>query len=158
MTVKPAFLQFKQAHPTDAEILTATAIKSKKMWNYPEEQMNLWADELTITTAYIVKNKVYKILRVEKYIGFISLIKKNNFLEIDHFWLLPENTGKGHGRAVFNFIVQTAKTLNYNRIRVYSEPNADGFYKKMDGKIIQKQESKIKGRYLAVFEFNLEVF
>lgn len=155
MSIKPLSIAFQQAHPTDAGILTETAVRSKKMWDYTDEEMDLWTDELTITTAYIAKNEVYKIFDSKKHIGFISLIRKDGFLEIDHFWLLPENTGKGYGRAVFNFIVQIAKTLNYNRISVYSEPHADGFYKKMGGTILQKQESKIKGRFLSIFEFSL---
>lgn len=86
--------------------------------------------------------------------GILEIAAAVACIEIDHFWLLPESTGKGYGRALFAFTVQTTKKLNYTVLRVYSEPNADGFYKKMGGKIIRKQESKIKGRFLSVFKFS----
>src|SRR5690625_6564815 len=103
------------------------------MWGYSQKQMNLWGNELTITTTYIAKNKVYKIFHKTQYLGFISLVAKKTFIEIEHFWLLPKSAGKGYGRATFAFIVQTAKKRNYNVIKVFSDPNADGFYRKMDG-------------------------
>lgn len=148
-------LKFKSASSNDSCLLTDTAFKSKRKWNYSEEQLALWTDELTITESYIRENSVFKIFDKNNYVGFFSLVKKDNYLEIDHFWLLPENTGKGYGKISFDFIQRTAQRLNYNILRVYSEPYANGFYSKMGGKIIHSKESKIKGRFLDIYEFEI---
>jgi len=155
MTNDSLAIRFERAVQNDADLLTKNTFKSKRIWGYTDEQMERWKDELTITPAYIAKNKVYKIFHETQYLGFISLLAKRTFIEIDHFWLLPKSTGKGYGRTIFAFIVQTEKEMNFNRIKVYSEPNADGFYRKMGGEIVHRIESKIKGRFLAVFEFRI---
>ena len=148
-------LQFEQALQNDSKLLTETAFKSKKIWNYTDKQMSLWANELTITASYIEENKVFKILDNQNYVGFFSLVIKDKCIELDHFWFLPENTGKGYGRKSFDFIRKTAQKFNYDTLQVYSEPNVDGFYAKMGGEIIQSKESKIKGRFLNVYEFKI---
>jgi len=146
-------IQFEQAKPHDAALLTKTTFQSKKMWHYTDVQMSLWADELIITETYILENKVFKIIGDKSYIGFFSLIIKGKLIEIDHFWLLPENTGMGYGKKTFNFIKEMARTWGYDTIEVYAEPNANGFYAKLGGKIIRVKESKIEGRFLNVYEF-----
>ncbi|EKF55293.1 N-acetyltransferase GCN5 [Galbibacter marinus] len=148
-------LKFELASSNDSQLLTDTAFKSKGKWNYTEEQMALWTNELTITKSYIGENKVFKILDNKNYVGFFALILKDKFIEIDHFWLLPENTEKGYGMITFNFIKRTAQRLNYKILRVYSEPYVNGFYSKMGGKIIHSKESKIKGRFLDIYEFEI---
>lgn len=93
-------LQFKRAKPNDSELLSETAFKSKKIWNYSDEQMNLWTNELTITDSYIKRNKVFKIFDSKNFLGFCSLVYKEKHIEIDHFWLLPENIGKEYGKKL----------------------------------------------------------
>src|SRR5690606_25393761 len=101
------------------------------------------------------ENKVFKIFDHQNYIGFFSLVLKDEFIELDHFWFLPGNTGKEYGRKSFALIKKMAKDINCSTLQVFSEPNADGFYSKMGGKIIQSKESKIKGRFLNVYEFKI---
>ena len=148
-------LQFEQAIKNDSKLLTETAFMSKKIWNYTDEQMSLWTNDLTITASYIEENKVFKIFDDQNYVGFFSLVPKDEFIELDHFWFLPGNTGKEFGKMSFEFIKRLAMNNNYNTLQVYSEPNADGFYSKMGGKIIQSKESKIKDRFLSVYEFKI---
>ena len=155
MKNKP-LLQFEQALPEDAPQLTETAFSSKRKWNYTDQQMALWTIDLTITKSYIRDHRVFKIVDHNNYIGFFALVIKGNYIELDHFWLLPENTEKGYGRMTFEFILQICQRLDYKILKVFSEPYANGFYKKMGGKIVQSKESKIKERFLDVYEF--EVF
>lgn len=148
-------IQFKKAQPNDSKLLSKTTFESKKMWNYTDDQMNLWIEELTITEPYIEENIVFKIFDNDKYIGFFSLVAKEEFIEIDHFWLLPKNTRKGYGGKTFNFIKKMAKELDYDILEVYAEPNANKFYEKIGGKKIRSKESKIKGRFLDVYEIKI---
>lgn len=149
-------LQFEQASHEDASLLTETAFSSKRKWKYTDAHMAFWTTDLTITEAYIRDHNVFKIVHHNTFIGFFALVIKGNYIELDHFWLLPENTGKGYGRISFEFILQICQRLNYKILKVFSEPYANGFYKKMGGKIVQSKESKIKGRFLNLYQF--EVF
>lgn len=148
-------LHFIPAQPSDATLLTKTALSSKRIWQYTDAEMELWTDDLTITASYIQKNQVFNIFDGETFIGFFSLVFDDESAELDHFWLLPENIMKGYGRKTFEFIIELLKKNNYHLLEVYSEPNSDDFYKKMSGKIIRRKESKIKNRFLNVFEFKI---
>lgn len=155
MKYNTSLIQFKSAKPTDSELLSQTAFRSKAIWNYSDEQLNLWIEELTITASYIEKNSVFKITEDSNYLGFFSLVFKDGIITIDHFWLLPGNTGKGYGRKVFDYIKEIAKEIEYKTLVVCSDPNANGFYEKMGGKIIRSNESKVKGRFLNTYEFEI---
>lgn len=150
-----SILNFELASSDDSRLLTETAFKSKRNWNYTEEEMALWTNELRITEQYIKENNIFKILDKTNYLGFFALVTNVYYMEIDHLWLLPENIQKGYGRMTFDFIQQTAQRLNYNILRIVSEPNANEFYSKMGGKIIQSKESKLKGRFLDIYEFEI---
>ena len=94
----------------------------------------------------------------EKLIGFYALKfdETENCYEIDHLWLLPENINKGYGKHIFQNIISQLSTLNQKRCILTAEPNATGFYQKMNGKIISTFESKISGRMLEVYEFKIK--
>jgi GNAT superfamily N-acetyltransferase len=140
----------------DCDLLTATALQSKRYWNYPDELMQLWKDELTIDANYIGENSVVKVFDDKEFIGFFSLVEIETGVEIDHFWLVPNSIRKGYGKVIFAYIREHVKKINKTRIELTADPNAKIFYEKMGGKLIRSFESKVKGRYLDVYEFQIE--
>ena len=150
-------LRYEKAAANDCEQLTQIAHSSKRYWNYSEAQMLLWKDDLTLDANYILHNLVYKIFHQKTLIGFyaLKLDETENCYEIDHLWLLPENINKGFGAIIFKNIIAQLSQLQQKRCTLVAEPNAIGFYKKMNGKIIRSFESKISGRMLDVYEFKI---
>ena len=57
-------------------ILTEITKKSKAHWGYSQEQILKWANNLTITKAYIEKNDVYKLVSQDKIMGYYSYIRE----------------------------------------------------------------------------------
>lgn len=140
----------------DCDLLTTTALQSKRYWNYTEELMQLWRDDLTIDENYIGGNSVVKVFDDNEFIGFFSLAEIEEGIEIDHFWLVPNNIKKGYGKVIFAYIREYVKKMNKTRIELTADPNAKIFYEKMGGKLVRSFESKVKGRYLDVYEFQIE--
>ena len=151
-------LTYKKATVDDGELLTNISTTSKRYWNYSEEQLLLWKEDLEINEKYLLSNLVYKVFYSEKLIGFYALKfdETENCYEIDHLWLLPDNIKKGYGKHIFQNIISQLSTLNQTRCILTAEPNAIGFYQKMNGKIISTFESKISGRMLEVYEFKIK--
>ncbi len=54
-------MKINKACKEDAIALTGLAIRSKSHWNYKQEQIEEWREELTITVEYIEDNQVYKL-------------------------------------------------------------------------------------------------
>ena len=70
-------------------------------------------------------------------IGFYSFaINKENELELDYFFLHPDYIGKGFGRKMWSECIKTAKDYKKSYFIVWADPNAEGFYEKMNCKRI----------------------
>jgi hypothetical protein len=154
----PKELTYLKAKPKDSKQLTSIAIRSKQYWGYPDSLMETFKTELTITTDYIKENIVYKIYFDKLLIGFygLKLNPEYDCFEIDHFWLTPENIKRGFGKLIFQQIKYHLLSIKQSKTIVKSDPNAVGFYIKMKGKQIGHVQSKISGRLLPIFEFDLK--
>lgn len=147
-------LSYTKATPEEHELLSRTAMASKQYWGYTDRLMELWREELTITPAYIAHNKVIKVERAQDFIGFYALMDKGKgHWEVDHFWLLPDHVQKGYGTQIFEHILIHIKEKNGKSVSLASDPHAKGFYDKMGGTVIQREPSKIPGRFLDIYKF-----
>lgn len=149
-------LTFIDAVTEDHTLLTETSYISKKNWGYTDELMHLWESDLRVCEDYILHNKVVKVFAQSDYIGFFALkpdVGKN--IEIDHLWLLPDKQHQGYGRVIFQYIFFYMKSNGYNKATLVAEPHSKGFYDKMGGKITGQFQSKISGRFLDIYEYDL---
>ena len=148
-------LTYQKAIIDDAQLLTKTANDSKRYWNYSDEQMSLWKEDLKVDADYISNNIVYKVFNENSFVGFYALKfdNKENCYEVDHLWLRTDNINKGFGRQIFEHIISQLTSSDQTRFFLIAEPNAVGFYQKMNGKKIKSIESKISGRTLDIYEF-----
>ena len=149
-------LTYINAIPEDAELLTQTALDSKKSWGYSDELMNLWKSDLVVSVEYILGNRVVKIFDQDRFIGFFGIkMVGNTGAVIDHLWIIPNELRNGYGRLVFQHIMNYLKSNDHEKVTLIAEPNAKGFYDKMGGRIMGKFQSQVSGRVLDVYEFDL---
>ena len=149
-------LIYRKAIPTDADLLTQTAFRSKQVWGYPDEWMETWRDDLRVDETYILHNEVRKVFDDERFIGFFAFIRETDGVAvIDHFWLLPDERRKGYGKHIFAYLLRCLATQGYSRADVVAEPHAKGFYEKMGGRFTGCFESKIPGRMLDIYTFTV---
>ncbi len=149
-------LIYIKASAEDHTLLTETSYISKKNWGYTDELMRLWESDLQVNEEYILHNKVVKVFAESDYIGFFALKAGNGkSIEIDHLWLLPGEQHKGYRRMIFQYIFSYMRSNGYNKATLIAEPHAKGFYDKMGGKITGQFQSKISGRFLDIYEYEL---
>ena len=121
--------------------------------------MDLWKTDLEVSQEYILKNEVVKVYERNRFIGFYGIKFTNkDEAEIDHLWLLPEKIRQGLGRLIFNHIFVCLKSKKYKKATLVAEPNAKGFYEKMGGIVIGQHQSKVSGRFLDIYEFQIEAW
>jgi len=151
----------------DAEVLTEIAFKAKKHWGYPESYFDVWKDELTISSGYISKNIVYCAEWDEKIIGFYSIVfNPENFLTgeifveqgywLEHIFIRPDFHRQGIGRKLINHAKKIAKSKNIEKLYVFVDPFAKGFYDKIKANFSRNSASSIKGRNIPVYELAIE--
>jgi N-acetylglutamate synthase-like GNAT family acetyltransferase len=139
-------IQIRRAQPEEAAALTEIAQAAKRHWGYPENWIEHWKDDLTITPDFITTNEMYVAINGEEIAGCCALVMSDSLAELEHMWIRPEHMGNGVGRALFNKIVERATTLNAKVMELSADPNAEGFYQRMGATRIGEVRSEIEGQ------------
>ena len=145
----------RPAKSSEAEALTSIALLSKGSWGYPDEYLQLWEDELTITDAYISAHVVWCAERGGTVVGFYSLTQIAEGLELDFLYLLPDHMGQGVGSALLRHATEQAREMGVRSLRIVSDPNAEGFYTKHGALRVGMVSSKPEGREIPVLQLRL---
>ena len=145
------FLTFRPANTADIQTLNRISLASKRHWNYPEEWISMWKDDLTLDENDLLNSSVI-VLEVRTIVkGFCSIRTNSDHYEVLHLWLLPELIGQGLGKV----LLQTSmdRTIEKNLpILVEADPHAEAFYAKQGFVTYDKKESYPKGRYLPLMK------
>lgn len=144
----------EKAQSGDAGELTLIAHAAKRHWNYPEEWIQAWQEDLTFTSDYILKHPVFKMVGdEERILGCCAYEVHPSHLEIVHMWILPEVMGKGLGRKLLEVsLKEMLSAYAKPRIQVVSDPYAQPFYEKMGFEKVGESPSYPPGRFLPLME------
>jgi N-acetylglutamate synthase-like GNAT family acetyltransferase len=147
--------EIRPARPADAARLTAIAFAAKRHWGYPESWIQRWRVSLTISPEYIAANTCFVALRLGEIIGFSALrFDAERMPWVDHVWVLPSTIGSGIGRQLFAACEAEARRTGATRLRVEADPNAEGFYRRMGARTIERRPAAMDGteRFLPIME------
>ena len=148
----------RSAIPDDAERLTVLARDAKAHWGYPNAWLDVWRDALTITPDYIHAHTVLVASlesEPELVLGMCALEDHGDHWQLAHLWVDPRAHGLGMGRA----LVRRALAIAGRRrpgsvVRVESDPNAAGFYRKLGARNVGSVPAPMDGdpaRTLPIF-------
>jgi GNAT superfamily N-acetyltransferase len=129
-------LQIRRAVPAESEALTTLAHAAKRHWNYPDEWIAHWHDDLTITGDFIAHHEVFVALIDGQIAGCCALVLSDALAELEHMWIDPKQMGKGIGRALFQHVQTRAKEVGAPMLELSADPNAEKFYERMGARRI----------------------
>jgi N-acetylglutamate synthase-like GNAT family acetyltransferase len=138
-------LKIRKASTEDAPVLTTIAHDAKRHWGYPEHWIRHWQDELTISPDFVAGNQVYVAESEGELLGFYALIIRQDKAELDHLWVAPAHIGTGVGKELFIHAMQSAARRDISAVEISSDPNAEGFYRKMGAHRSGETVSEIDG-------------
>ena len=143
-------ISIRAARPDEADLLTEIACRSKAHWGYSREQIAAWRPAfLTVTADYITRHSpVVAEDDVCGVVAFAALEQGARGAVLEHLWVLPEFMGRGIGSRLFRHIARLASEFTFT-----SDPQADGFYRKLGARIIGAVESDHQGRTLSLFRY-----
>ncbi len=139
-------IQIRRAKPDEADVLTEIAHAAKRHWGYPENWIEDWKDDLTITPDFLTTNEMYMAVAGGEIAGCCALVMRDSLAELEHMWIRPEHMGNGVGRALFKQVVARAKSLDARAVELSADPNAEGFYRRMGATRIGEVRSEIEGQ------------
>ncbi len=145
---QPSLTPYKILHaePEQAEDLTAIALAAKRYWRYPDAWIEAWRPLLTISPGYIQAGEVYQAVQAGEILGFYALSLQGELATLEHLWVQPQAIGKGVGRALFQHATERARSLGARRLEIESDPNADGFYRKMGARRCGERLTTVLGQ------------
>jgi N-acetylglutamate synthase-like GNAT family acetyltransferase len=139
-------LQIRRARPDEAGVLTEIAHAAKRHWGYPENWIEHWKSDLTITPDFIAQNEMYVAVAGEEIVGCCAITFSKSTAELEHMWIRPERMGAGVGRALFTRARERAADLNVPVMELSADPNAEGFYQRMGARRIGEVPAEIEGK------------
>ena len=139
-------MRIRKALRDDAGTLTAIAHDAKRHWGYPEHWIKHWQDDLTISPDFVAANEVYVAESEGELLGFYALIVREDKAELDHMWVAPAHICAGVGKELFIHAMQTAAGQIISEVEILSDPNAEGFYRKMGAHHVGETVSEIDGQ------------
>ncbi len=124
-------MHITRAKPDDAMTLTEIALAAKRHWGYPIKWLESWYDVLTVLPEFIVSHETYAAIDEGRTVGFHALGRKGERMDLLHLWVLPDAMGRGVGRSLFIHALERTRNLGFRELEIESDPNAEGFYKRM---------------------------
>ena len=139
-------IQIRRATPDEADTLTVIAHAAKRHWKYPEDWIERWRADLTITPEFIADNEVYVATIDDTIAGCCALVVSDSLAELEHMWIDPQQMGAGVGRALFERTRQRAAELGLAELELSADPNAEGFYERMGAQRISEISAEMDGQ------------
>jgi GNAT superfamily N-acetyltransferase len=152
-------MNIRKVDPSEAELISALAIRSKAHWGYDDAFMASCADELSHTPVEINDvNAVYRLADVDgQIVGFYKLEDiDQKTIVLDALFVDPASIGSGVGQTLLTHALETAKRRGARCMEAQSDPNAEAFYCAMGAVVVGRTESEsIPGRFLPTIRFEL---
>ena len=149
-------IALREAGPGDASRLSAIAYAAKAHWGYPADWLAAWRDELRVTPEDLAANRFVVADREGEVVGFLGLSSAGKTPEIEHLWVDPPAMGSGVGRRLLADALAWCRARGLSRLRVVSDPQAEGFYRHHGAERVGDVPSTPAPRRLPLLEFRLD--
>jgi|TARA_B110000908_G_scaffold59108_1_gene71757 ribosomal protein S18 acetylase RimI-like enzyme len=144
------------AQTLDAKKLTEIALQSKAYWGYSAVQIESWKEELMVIPKMFQHSVIHKYLIDTEIAGFYILENTQpHSASLAFLFVAPQFIKQGIGKQLVVHVIEYSRKNNYTFLKVLSDPNAAGFYKKYGFKVISQKQSSIAGRFLPAMELRL---
>ena len=138
-------VRVRRAGPGDAGALGRIAFAAKGHWGYPGRWMELWRPGLEVSPGFVRDNEVHVAVSGGEPVGFYALVGGGRGLDLEHLWVLPAWIGTGLGRKLFGHAMRRAQRLGARTVTIESEPNAEGFYRRMGARRASENVYELDG-------------
>ncbi len=121
----------RPARADEALQLTELCLRSKAVWGYDEAFLAACRAELTIE-AELIDPADTQVAEIDHDLaGFAQVRRGTSHLHLDKLYVEPTRCRSGIGRALFAWVVETARRLGSSIISIDADPNARAFYERL---------------------------
>lgn len=124
-------MKIRQAHLYELPSLSELCLRSKAYWKYDRAFIEACREELTLTKANLDNDYVMVADDDGASAGVIHLVLDGTTAELEKLFIDPKWIGKGVGRTLFRWAVETAREKGATIMNVVADPGAAPFYERM---------------------------
>jgi GNAT superfamily N-acetyltransferase len=126
-------LRLRPGRESEAAALSALALRSKGHWGYDQAFLEACRSELTLTAEQAAEATVAEVGGVAAGFALLAAADPDGDAgervgELAMLFVDPTHIGGGLGRLLLDAAVRTARDRRWSRLRVESDPGAEGFY------------------------------
>jgi GNAT superfamily N-acetyltransferase len=145
----------RRARVADAPALTRIAHAAKRHWRYPDAWIRLWDADLTVTPGFVRRHPTWCAVRGGRVVGFWAVSGRGATRELEHMWVDPRHIGAGIGRALLAHCEDRLRRMAVTRLEIASDPNAEGFYRRLGARRIGEVPARPDGRTLPLLALTI---
>ena len=150
----------REAHPHEASLLSALALRSKAHWGYSQEFLEACRNELTVDESRFGSDgyRCFVAVENESIAGFYAVeYISEGVWELDALFVEPARIGAGIGRSLVRHALHVVSKYGAVRLVIQGDPNATEFYRAAGARRIGTRESgSVPGRPLPLFEIDID--
>lgn len=140
----------------DLAAVTDVGIRSKASWDYPEDRMAVFREELTWTSDLVRDRRLFVARDGDRIAGYCSLRRHDDAtIELEHLFVDPDYFRLGLGSALFEHAKAQAAAAGGRTLSIVSDPYAAGFYERLGCTRGPDIPSSIPGRTIPTFAVDL---
>jgi len=124
-------MEIREAHRHELPILSELCLRSKAYWKYDRAFIEACREELTLTDTNLENDYVMVADDEGAIAGVVHLVLDGTTAELEKLFIDPKWIGKGVGRTLFHWALETATAKGATIMNVVADPGAAPFYEKM---------------------------
>ncbi len=124
-------MRLRQPEAHELPQLSALCLRSKAVWGYDQTFLDACRAELTIRAEELLSTALCVAEHEGILIGVAQMVVHGDDADLNKMFVEPSAIGLGVGKALFDWVVATAKGLGVRRLTIDAEPGAADFYRKM---------------------------
>jgi GrpB-like predicted nucleotidyltransferase (UPF0157 family)/GNAT superfamily N-acetyltransferase len=150
-------ITIRRAEPGECEALSHLALRSKAHWGYDASFLAACRAELSLRPTDVERLRVTVATEAADTVGFYALHGGPPQGDLDFLFVEPTRIGAGIGRTLWQHCLLTGARVGLSRIRIESDPFAEGFYVAMGATRVGEAASRsIAGRTLPLLSFDMD--
>jgi GrpB-like predicted nucleotidyltransferase (UPF0157 family)/N-acetylglutamate synthase-like GNAT family acetyltransferase len=135
-------VRIRRADAADCAALSDLALRSKAHWGYDAKFLEACRAELTVHPSDVQRSRVIVAEESGELLGFYVLAGEPPQGELTFLFVDPARIGTGVGRALWRCCMTSAARAGLSRVRIESDPFAEGFYAAMGAKRVGEAPSQ----------------
>ncbi|WP_299347865.1 GNAT family N-acetyltransferase [uncultured Maritalea sp.] len=150
-------MKIRKAYGHELPLLSELCLRSKAYWKYDHAFIEACREELTLTPENLADDYVMVAEDEGRAAGVVHLVLEGTTAELDKLFVDPKWIGKGVGRQLFSWALETARAKGATLMNVVADPGAAPFYERMGFKQFATVPSgSIPGRTLPHMRLQLD--